>query len=120
MIKNKLKFKVDFKRAVLFFYKARIALFAVLFAGLLLIVFNVCYNDAYLKVTILETNVVGNDNYIRIEKLKLEKIINEIERRENNITGEITREYQNPFDGIVEHETYNMEHETHDIEQVYR
>ena len=115
MIKNKLKFKVDFKKAALFFYEIRIVLFTALFAGLLLIAFNMCYNDAYLKVTILETDIIGSDNYIRIEKSKLEKIIGEIERRENNTRKEITKEYWNPFDVVDKNlETWNIEHGTHE------
>ena len=98
MIKNKLKFKVDLKKTVLFFYKTRKILFAALFAGLLLIAFNVCYNETYLKISIPETGVIGDDNYTKIEKLKLKEIIGEIEKRENNMEKETIEEYQNPFD----------------------
>lgn len=110
MTKSKLKFEIDFKKTVLFFYKTRMILFAALFVGLLLIAFNVCYNKTYLKIAIPEMAIVGDDNYIRVEKLKLEEIIGEIKKRENNMKKEITKEYQNPFD--KNHGTYNMEHET--------
>ncbi len=99
MIKNKLKFKIDFKKTVLLFYRARLILFMALFVGLLLIAFDVCYNKTYLKIAIPET-AISDDGYIRIEKTKLRKIISEIERKENNINKEMSEEYQNPFDSV--------------------
>jgi len=103
MIKNKLKFKINFKKTILFFYKARLVLFVALFVGLLLIAFNVCYNETYLKIAIPEINN-ASDNYIRVEKTKLKKIIGEIERKENNANKEISKEYRNPFDVIEKNE----------------
>lgn len=99
MMKNKLKLKIDFKKAVLLLYKTRMVLFAALFLGLLLITLDVCYNKVYLRAVILEIDN-GGDSYIRVEKIKLKEIIGEIEKRENNINKETTEEYQDPFDII--------------------
>jgi hypothetical protein len=100
MKKISIKLKFNSKKIIGLAYKRRFVLFTALFATLLLIAFNVCYNEAYLKISILEAETGDQNNYIGIRKSKLSKVINKIEEKENNIKNGIAKEYQSPFDVV--------------------
>ncbi len=106
---KKINIKFNSKKIIGLAYKRRLVLFTTLFAVLLLIAFNVCYNEAYLKISILEIETGDNDNYIGIRKSKLFKVISKIEEKENNIKNGIVKEYQNPFDIIENEEVDNFD-----------
>jgi len=96
MEKNKLKLKFDFGKTLLFAYRWRFVIFTALFVILLLNVFNVCHDKIYPENEVAEN--FSENNYIGIEKSKLERVVEKIKDKESNITENITKEYQDPFD----------------------